>query len=176
MMPPDFAGSFDIDGQRVTIRTMRPEDQRIEEEFVKALSPTSRYYRFHGTLQKLSPSMLERFTNPNYPDEMALIATISDHGAERQIGVARYARTEVSDHAEVAIVVADEWQGKGIGSRMLKDLREFAKQAGFHHLEVNILKENRRMMDLARGLGFLDSLAESDFSAVQLGKDIPPYD
>lgn len=172
MIQPDYTDFIDIDGQRVTIRTIRPEDRHIEAEFVKALSPRSRYHRFHGTLSALSQQMLDHFINPDYPNELALIATILNHNKEQEIGVARYARTKVAGHAEVAIVVADEWQGKGVGTRLLIDLRCLAKQAGFHQVEVCILRENRRMIELARELGFIDSSAESDFATMTLGKEI----
>ena len=176
MIPPDYHDFLDVDGQQVTIRTMQPQDRVIESEFVKGLSPKSRYYRFHGALTELSPQMLDQFTNPDYPDEMALIATIVEHNTEKEIGVARYARTEVSDHAEVAIVIDDEWQGKGIGTRMLRDLRELAKQVGIDYLEVNVLRENRPMVNLAKELGFHESAEKSDISEVVLGKNISPDD
>ena len=172
--PPEFRDSFEVDGQQVTIRTMHPDDREIEDAFVSGLSDQSRYYRFHGSLRKLTPYMLEYFTHPEYPGEMALIATIEPDGIEEQIGVVRYARTEVSNRAEVAIAVADEWQGKGIGSRMMKSLRDIAIDAGFTELEVNILRENKRMLGLARTLGYLKDAGGTGNTAVVLGKGIKP--
>jgi acetyltransferase len=117
--------------------------------------------------------MLERFTHVNYPDEMALIATVPEGNSEREIGVARYARHPDSDCAEIAVVVADGWQGKGIGSRLLVDLRNLARDAGIKHLEASILPDNRRMQELARKLGFsLRPIKPLDGSTVELGKDI----
>ena len=103
---------------------MRPEDRKIEEQFVRRLTPASKYYRFHAALRELTEYMLDHFTNVNYPDEMALIATIREGDAEQEIGVARYVRTREPDTAEIAVVVSDEWQGKGIGGKLLKDLRD----------------------------------------------------
>ena len=153
---------------------MRPADRDIEQRFVRELSVQSRYYRFHSVLKELSPYMLERFTHINYPDEMALIATVPESDDnEMEIGVARYVRIPGSDTAEVAIVVADEWQGNGIGSRLLIDLRQLAIAAGIKHLEVSILPENRRMLHLARELGFSHKPLESmDYSTIELGKDL----
>ena len=93
MRPPDYKDILDIDGKPVTIRTMQPSDRDIEQQFIRELSPLSRYYRFHTALRELSPYMLDRFTHVNYPDEMALIATVLDGDDEREIGVARYARS-----------------------------------------------------------------------------------
>ncbi len=155
---------------------MHPDDREIEDDFVKSLSDESRYYRFHGAMRQLSPTMLEHFTQPDYPAEMALIATIPHEGAEKQIGVVRYARTEVTDRAEVAIAVADDWQGKGIGTKMMMSLRDIAREAGIHELEVNILRENQRMLGLARHLGYLADTGGTGTTSVVLGKGIKPDD
>jgi acetyltransferase len=170
--PPDYTDFLDIDGTRITIRTMHPEDRDIEEQFVRRLTPASKYNRFHTALRELTEYMLDHFTNVDYPDEMALIATIRDGDAEREIGVARYVRTQAPDTAEIAVVVSDEWQGKGIGGKLLKDLRDLAHQAGIKHLEARVLPDNRRMLELAQDLGFRLKPRGEDFSAVELGKDV----
>ena len=170
--PPDYTDFIDVDDTRVTIRTMRPQDRDIEEQFVRRLTPTSKYYRFHAALRELTVYMLDHFTNVDYPDEMALIATISEEDAEREIGVARYVRTQVPDTAEIAVVVSDEWQGKGVGGKLLKDLREFAHQVGIRHLEARVLPDNQRMLRLAQDLGFRIKPGGDDPSAVELGKDV----
>jgi acetyltransferase len=173
MRPPDYKDSLDIDGKLVTIRTMQPSDRDIEQQFIRELSSLSRYYRFHSALRELTPYMLDRFTNVNYPDEMALIATVYEGIEEREIGVARYARNPGADRAEIAVVVADAWQGKGIGSRLLVDLRNLARDAGIKHLEASILWENRRMQELAQALGFsIRAVKISDGHKLELGKDV----
>jgi acetyltransferase len=170
--PPDYTDILDIEGTRVTIRTMRPTDREIEVQFVRRLTPTSKYYRFHAALRELTDSMLDHFTNVNFPDEMALIATIREADAEREIGVARYVRAQGSDTAEIAVVVSDEWQGKGIGCKMLRDLRDIAHQAGIRHLEARVLPDNRRMLQLAKNLGFRIKPRSDDPGAIELGKDV----
>jgi acetyltransferase len=170
--PPDYTDFLDIDGTRVTIRTMQPTDREIEAQFVRHLTPTSKYYRFHAALRELTASMLDHFTNVNFPDEMALIATIREADAEREIGVARYMRAQGSDTAEIAVVVSDEGQGKGIGCKMLKDLRDIAHQAGIRHLEARVLPDNRRMLQLAKNLGFRIKPRGDDPGAIELGKDV----
>jgi len=171
--PPDYKDMLDIDGRPVTIRTMQPADRDIEQQFIRELSPLSRYYRFHTALRELSPYMLDRFTHVNYPDEMALIATVFDGDDEREIGVARYARSPGADCAEIAVVVADAWQGKGLGTRLLTDLRDIARGVGIKHLEASILWDNRRMLGLARTLGFATRpVKPEDDHLLELGKDL----
>ncbi len=172
---PDFNDRFDVDGTPVLIRTMQPQDRGREAAFVKGLSEQSRYYRFHSTLRELTPQMLERFTQVNYPDDMALVATVETaHGTE-QIGVARYVREPGTDTAEIAIVVADAWQGKGIATRLLVDLRTIAREAGIDHLVASVLRENGRMLNLVRRLGY-DLEPGDGRRAALLGKrlDEPP--
>jgi acetyltransferase len=169
----DYRDALDIAGTPVTIRTMQPGDRDIEHRFVRELSPMSRYYRFHSTLRELTPSMLERFTHVNYPDDMALIATVPEGNGEREIGVARYARYPDTERAEIAVVVADDWQGKGIATRLLLDLRGLAHAAGIRHLEANVMSGNKRMLTLARTLGFsIRPTAAGAGQEVELGKDI----
>jgi acetyltransferase len=171
MSVPDYHDMLEVDGTRVTIRTMRPTDRDIEARFVAELSPTSRYYRFHSVLKALDDAMLERFTHVNYPQDMALIATIPEGAGEREIGVARYARYPDSDRAEIAIVVADEWQGKGIGARLLLDLRSVAISAGVRQFDASVLPGNTRMLELARSLGFkIREAGSGGDPALELGK------
>ena len=170
MKPPLFQDAIVVDGQRVQIRTMQPEDREHEQEFHRRLSPQSRYYRFHASMRELTPDLLEHFTHVDYPNEMALIATIDEDGDERQIGVARYNITDEPGTAEFAIVIADEWQGKGIGTRLLLDLRSCAIRSGITRLKASVLSENRRMYEFCRKLGFEVEPHHNDFSTIELGQ------
>lgn len=171
---PDFHDEFLAGGVAVWIRPIRPEDREREAEFVRSLSPASRYFRFHSALRELTPQMLERFTRINYPDEMALVALVDGADGEEQVGVARYVRQSGSDTAEIAIVVADDWQGRGIATRLLTDLRDVARQAGITRLVASVLRENGRMLELVRRLGFSAQGAGDEFRTSQLGKRVTP--
>lgn len=175
MDAPDICLQYVAGDTPVTIRTMTPADRAIEAEFVRNLSNESRYFRFHSALRELTPAMLERFTHVSYPENMALIATIGSVAGETQIGVARYAKTTPGgDEAEVAVVVADDWQRRGIGTRLLKELRDVAVRGGIHKLHANVLAQNHRMLNLARELGFAYEKGSSSYTARQLGKSVVP--
>jgi acetyltransferase len=167
----DYRDVFDVEGVPVRIRPIRPEDREREAEFVRRLSPASRYFRFHSALRELTPEMLERFTHVNYPDDFALVALVDAPEGERQIGVARYAREPGDDTAEIAIVVADDWQGRGIATRLLTDLRDIARQAGVRRLVASVLRENGRMLELVRRLGF-QLEPSGEFRTSRLGKRV----
>lgn len=169
---PAFRDVIDVAGQRVTIRPIEPADRQREADFVRQLSAESRYYRFHSSLRELTPALLQRFTECHYPDDLALVAIIDTAGEQEQIGVARYIRDPDSDRAEVAVVVADAWQGQGIATRLLLDLRDLARRGGVRQLYASVLKENGRMLDLCRRLGFILEPGSTEQHASRLGKQI----
>lgn len=142
------------DGTEVLLRAIRPDDAPIEQQFVRRLSPRSRQLRFLSGIKELSPALLTKFTHTDYPAEAAFIATIDRNGQEQQIGVARFATGSSDDCREFAVVVADEWQGRGIATALLGKLFRVAIQAGSHAIEGLVLQENARMLELARDVGF----------------------
>jgi acetyltransferase len=85
---------------------------------------------------------------------MALAATTMLGDGETLIGVARYVRDQEEPAAEFAIVVADSWQGRGIGKRLLAELVDVARRRGLKRLYGDILGTNRPMLELVRKLGF----------------------
>lgn len=172
MQAPEIQFTHILQDKEVTIRTITDADAAIEVAFVRGLSDQSRYYRFHGNLKELPPEMLAKFLNPNYPDNMALIATLKSNGGEQQIAVARYSKTEKENAAELAVVVADAWQGRGLGRRIMLELVKLAIQAGFKTLYMSILSENIHMIKLATQIGFTTELPSDDYVTRLLCKSV----
>jgi acetyltransferase len=141
-------------GPPVTLRPIRPEDAAIEQAFVQSLSAESRQLRFMNAMRELTPVMLARFTQIDYDREMALIATIEDNG-EREIGVVRYVTNPDGESCEFALVVADEWQRRGLGRRMMTLLIDVARARGLREMIGHVLAENRSMLRLSESLGFV---------------------
>ena len=150
------------DGTAVTIRPIRPEDEGIEQEFVRNLSDESRYHRFRGTVRELSPRMLSHFTRVDYDRHMALIAVSERDRREIQIGVARYVAGGDRQRCEFAIVIADDWQRKGLGARLMRALMAAARAAGIREMYGEVFVSNHKMLQLAAGLGFSARVDESD--------------
>jgi acetyltransferase len=142
------------DGTPVTVRPIRPDDVQLMQQFMKALSPRTKYLRFMSGVRELSPVVIARLARIEYGRDMALIAVVHDPGGERQVGVARYMRTPNSESAEMAIVVADAWQGSGLSRRLLTQLIDSARASGLKTLSADILTINRPMLALAGALGF----------------------
>lgn len=149
-------------GMDITIRPIRPEDAQIERDFISHLSPQAKYFRFMEHLQELTPSMLVRFTQIDYDREMALISTYQHDGAEVNIGVARYIINPDRVSCEFAIVVADEWQNKGLGTHLLSALMAAAKHHGVITMSGEIMTTNAAMLELVKYLGFTIANSEDE--------------
>lgn len=142
------------DGTDIAIRPIRPEDAEIEQTFIRNLSPEARYFRFMRSLNELTPKMLVRFTQIDYDREMALIGTTREQGKEVEIAVGRYVTNPDGKTAEFALVVADEWRHRGVGSRILQGLIAEAKAKGLTEMVGEVLSTNEPMLHMMRRLGF----------------------
>jgi len=153
--PVDLVDHWQLnDGTNITIRPIRPEDADIEQAFVRKLSPQAKYFRFMQSLRELTPQMLVRFTQIDYDREMALIAVTEQDGQEVELAVARYAMNPDGESCEFALVVADQWQKRGLGSRLMSNLMEAAQARGYRKMEGEVLADNTPMLALVRSLGF----------------------
>ena len=138
------------DGAVITIRPIEPDDKDAIVSGFEQLSPESRYRRFFSPLERLSNRDLAYLTEVDHHDHEALIAH-SEEG--RPLGVARYVRIDEPEKAEVAVVVIDEWHGRGVATALLTRLAERAREEGVRVFTATILTENRNAIDLMRGLG-----------------------
>lgn len=142
------------DGTRITVRHLRSDDQELEANFLRSLSERSRYFRLLSPLQYISSDLLAHLLDVDGDTRVALVATVEFDGRERFVAVARFARTDQADTAELGITVADAWHRRGIARRMLGLLLECAHDRGFKKLIGFVLPENHAMLELARKLGF----------------------
>lgn len=138
----------------LTLRPIGPQDAALEQEFVRGLSPESKYFRFFAEVNELSPEMLEKFTHPDPARECALIVTVVADGAEEEIAVGRYALNPDNESCEFAIAVADAWTDKGVAWHLMQALMRHAARSGLRRMEGFVLSQNRRMLDFVRALGF----------------------
>ena len=145
------------DGTELQMRPIRPEDAEHERRFVAALSEQSRYFRFFYRLHQLTPAMLARFTQVDYDRELALVALVADPqgpDGRKFVGVARYIVGNDPSTAEFAVVVADDWQGRGVASLLMRRLIECATRRGLAHLEGVVLRANLSMLRFTQRMGF----------------------
>jgi acetyltransferase len=159
------------DGTNIIIRPIRPEDDAIELAFISGLSRDSAYNRLLSA-RKLTPDEIRHLTRIDYEQEVAFIAVTADGGQARLLGVARYVRDADATGAEFAIVVADAWQRKGVGTLLLSTLLRHAHSAGIVRLHGITLATNQAMQNLARKLGFVQKHDPQDASVRQIDKTL----
>jgi acetyltransferase len=164
-------------GGEYTIRPIHPDDAEMLKKLVNELSPESRYFRFVSSMVELPPAMLARFTLIDYDREMALIAVVKERKAnaegemsetERIVGVSRFVTNPDQSSCEFALVVADDFNGKGLGSRLMESIMDVAREKGLAEIEGLVLANNAGMLRLMRGLGYtVKTFAEDpDFKLV----------
>jgi acetyltransferase len=136
------------------IRPLRPDDIDRELRFLEALSPQTIYLRVQYAASEPPRRDIERLLDLDYRDRLALGAIVSAPPDDALVGVCRYARVEGTARAECAIVVADGWQGRGLGTELMRALAEAAKARGIRVLEGTTLADNRRLTEWARRFGF----------------------
>lgn len=161
------------DGTDILIRPIRPEDDAIEFDFIRGLSRDSAYNRLLSA-RRLTAREIRRLTRIDYDREMACVAVSGSGTQARLLGVARYVRDEAGRSAEFAVVVADAWQRKGIGTMLLQALQGHARAAGLANLHGITLASNLAMQNLGRKLGFAQRAEPGDATVRQIEKALVP--
>jgi len=136
------------DGARLRLRPIRPEDQERLAEFHQHLSSRTAYQRFFTIVRRLPPDWARRLANVDYERRLALLAEPIEAGAPVLVGVARYDVVDPPDTAEIAFVIRDDWQNRGLGTTMLDALLGAAEARGIRRFRAYVLADNVRMLDL----------------------------
>jgi acyl-CoA synthetase (NDP forming)/RimJ/RimL family protein N-acetyltransferase len=156
------------DGSTCHLRPIRPDDADRLVVFHSRLSEETVYYRYFAPYPRLSDRDLARFTHVDYSDRVALVATVRDE----IIGVVRYDRLAPTD-AEVAFVIRDDHQGRGLGTIFLEHIAQSARERGVRRFVAEILPDNKRMLEVFQHAGYTPS-SEYDEGVVHLEFDIRP--
>ena len=152
--PPGYPQEWEADvlladGGTARLRPIRPNDAGLLVSFYERVSPQSKYLRFFAPYPRLSARDVKRFTEVDYVDRVALILTLGDE----MIGVGRFDRME-DDSAEVAFLVEDAHQGRGVAQLLLEHLADAARERGITRFVAEVLPENRRMAQVFADAGY----------------------
>ncbi len=143
-----------LDGTEVTFRPIRPEDEPLEHEMLSTLSPETSRTRFFSIVKDISHEMLIRFCNIDYDREMAMVAEWKEGPRRRIIGIGRLIIEPDFRSGEYAVLVHDDYQGKGLGYKLVDLIIGIAQDKGLEEIYGTVLTENERMLKMARKLGF----------------------
>ena len=156
------------DGRTLRLRPPRRDDADALLAFFGGLSERSLYLRFHG-LPALRPQLVEPVLAPDWTERGALLGTVAaDDGEEQVVALANYVRLRDPSLAESAFTVADAWQGRGIGTRLLEQLAARASGVGIERFVAEVMPDNRAMLGVFEHVGFrLTRVLESGTIEVQ---------
>jgi GNAT superfamily N-acetyltransferase len=135
-------------GVSVRIRPIRPDDEPRLVALYSRLSSHTRYQRFFSATKRLPPNWFHFFANVDYRRRMAFVAEHNAGPEPELLGVGRYESTEEEGTAEVALVVQDDWQDKGLGTILLSDLLQAAVPRSIRQFRAYVLSDNHRMLSL----------------------------
>ena len=157
--PVQYAGTWTTkDGTQINIRPIRPEDEPLMVEFHHRLSERSVYFRYFHLLnlsQRTAHERLTRMCFIDYDRGMALVAERENpDGGHELLGIGRLTRVHGTADAEMAVLVSDDFQGRGLGSELIAQLIKIAKQEKIGRITADILAENRSMQRVCERLGF----------------------
>ncbi len=158
-------------GSNIAIRPIRPEDALMIQVFVRNLSSQSKYFRFMQHIRELNPETLVRLTQIDYDREMTFVATYVDNDREKCIGVSHYITNPDRESCEFAIAVADDWQNKGVGSKLMKSLCNEAKAQGLSTIKGVVLATNTAMLEMTHHLGF-EAMSSEDPTITMIVKNL----
>jgi acetyltransferase len=160
--PARYESTIDIGDETIRVRPVRPDDTEIVAAFVQGLSDETMRLRFLGPRVTPTEKMLARATHVDYKAHMALIALAGEPSAPRQVAGARYITLADGISCEYAIVIADSWQGRGLGRTLMTMLVQMARDAGLKTMMGWVATNNGGMRRLCRRLGFKDHAVEGD--------------
>ena len=149
-------------GPSVHIRPIAPDDSELIRDLMQSLSFETRYLRFMSAVKELSPQTVNRLIRIDHRRDAALIALVNEQGIERAVGVARYMLDDGGESCEFAIVVADDWQGLGLGHRLMTLLVDTAAARGLQRMHGEVLRINEPMLAFVKELGFSASVSNDD--------------
>lgn len=142
------------DETRVFIRPLKLTDESMVRDLFYKLSPESVHYRFFQMLKAMPHEKLQELLRVDYEADMALVALSRADEAAEMVAIAHYRKSPQTNFAEAAFLVRDDWQGKGIGTRLMKTLAEVARKNGIAGFTAEVLAQNHGMLRIFHRCGY----------------------
>jgi acetyltransferase len=150
--PAELTGTFEVHGENLLIRPIRPEDAEAHAAFFSRQTPEDVRFRFFSALRELSPERIARLTQIDYTREMAFVAVRpNDHAT---VAVARLVTDSGESSGEFAVAVQPDMKGTGLGSHLMQRLIDWARDTGMGEIVGQVLADNAPMLAFVRHLGF----------------------
>jgi len=154
-------------GQEVLLRPIKPEDEPLWLEMFQSFSEESIRYRFFQLLKDTPHEVRVRYCNIDYDREIAIVAELSEENRKRILGVGRLSIEPDGKSGELAFIIGDQWQGQGLGTKVVDYVLEIAKDMGVETVYAIMLPDNRRALNLTKKMGFkLEYLSDGTVKGV----------
>jgi acetyltransferase len=162
-------------GQEVLLRPIKPEDEPMWLEMFQSFSEEAIRYRFFQLIKDTPHEVRVRYCNIDYDREIAIVAELSEENRKRILGVGRLSIEPDGKTGELAFIIGDQWQGQGLGTKVVDHVLEIAKEMGVETVYAIMLPDNRRALNLTKKMGFkLESLDDGTVKGtLDLKEEIP---
>lgn len=151
--PDQYATYREFDGRQVFFRPVKPTDEQMMKDLFYSFSEDTIYRRFMSVKRSMPHRELQHFANIDYDTEMAIVGVIREDEMQEIIAVGRYSLYEEGNEAEVAFVVRDDWQGKGIGTFLLDYLIRIGRDMGIDAFTAEVMPQNKQMIHMFEATG-----------------------
>ena len=164
----------DASGNELTLRPVQAQDAQLLAQLLEqGLSRESRYRRFHGALGRVSAGRLAQMTEADFDRHVCFVVSCEVDGVEQLVAEGRYHLTPREGGAEFALAVADAWQRRGIGRRLMGALVAAARERQVDRLRGEVLADNPAMAGLMEACGFLVDAHPEDEGLLQATRSLP---
>jgi acetyltransferase len=150
------------DGRTVILRPIKPEDEPLWLEMFQSFSEESIRYRFFQIIKDTPHEVRVRYCNIDYDREIAIVAELTEEGRRKILGVVRLIIEPDGRSGEIAFIVADPWQGLGLGTKMIEYVIEICKDKGLESIYGIMLPDNRRAIRVMKDMGFTIEYRDDD--------------
>jgi acetyltransferase len=155
------------DGREVLLRPIKPEDEPLWLEMFQSFSDESIRYRFFQTIKDTPHEVRVRYCNIDYDREIAIVAELTEKNRKRILGVGRLSIEPDGKSGELAFIIGDQWQGLGLGTKIVDYTLEIAKEMGVESVYAIMLADNHRALNLTKKMGFkLEYLSDGTVKGV----------
>jgi acetyltransferase len=163
------------DGTHLYLRPLKEADLAHAQEFFARLSEDSKYMRFMALTPNLTEETLARMVAALHEARAAVIVAVVEHGThEELIGGGRVVPAAPRGTCEFALTVVDAWQGRGLGTLLLRELVKVARGLGYRRIEGNVLTINARMLAVAQRLRFKLTVRRDDPGVICVYRTLRP--
>jgi acetyltransferase len=142
------------DGRTVLLRPIKPEDEQLWLEMFRNFSEESIHYRFFQIIRDTPHEVRVRYCNIDYDREIAIVAELTENEQRKILGVVRVSLEPNRKNGELAFIIADPWQGLGLGTKMVNYVIEICKDMRIETIYAIILPDNYKAVSLMKKMGF----------------------